>query len=78
MSQSMRGFQHRTTHSRSPSRPMRRWKRRKLKNEEQSAGDDSILCSRSVHASTGLYPVVQNLCTPLTYPCSAFARRHQK
>ncbi|MGC7142217.1 hypothetical protein SC176_09225 [Ochrobactrum sp. BD22] len=70
---SMREFRHRTTLSRSPSRLMRRWMRGKPKNEKQSAGDNTILCARSVDASTGLYAMVQDLCAPFAYPRAAFA-----
>ncbi len=50
------GFRRRTTLSRSPSRPMRRWKRRKLKNEEQSAGNEPAFRSRSFHAPPAYTP----------------------
>ncbi|WPM82683.1 hypothetical protein R5W60_16160 [Brucella pseudintermedia] len=73
MSLSMREFRHRTTLSRSPSRLMRRWMRRKPKNEKQPAGDNSILCARSVDASAGLYAVVQDFCAPFAYPSPAFS-----
>nr|WP_306315144.1 MULTISPECIES: hypothetical protein [Brucella] len=78
MSRSMRGFRRRTTLSRSPSRPMRRWKRRKLKNEEQSAGNEPVFRSRSFHAPPGLYALVQDVGSAFAHPRAYFAGRHQK